>query len=97
MLREEQPAQGPELGRGPEVDVLFAARVAEHQVGVYIHQARHDEVPAGVDDLVLRAWLRCVGRGTDVSESPLLDHQGPVAPQLVIQAREQALATHELT
>jgi hypothetical protein len=47
LLREEHAAQGAELKRAVEVDVLLALRIAIGEMGVDVDQTGHDET-AGI-------------------------------------------------
>ena len=96
MLGEVQAAQRAKLGRGPEVDVLLAAGIAEYQVAVHIHQAGHQHLGAGVQHHIAGARRRRLGARTDKTETAVIDDHGLVEAVRMVQAGEQALAMDEL-
>ncbi len=92
MLGEEQTAQGAKLWGHVQIDVFFALGIAKHQMGMDIHQARHHEVFAGIDDLLTRRRLGRSRLRADIGEQAVLDHQTLALARGVFKASKQGLA-----
>ncbi|MNN04570.1 hypothetical protein D3C81_1173000 [compost metagenome] len=92
MLGEEHAAQRTELVAGPDINVFFALRVAEGQMGVHIHQARHDKVIASVQQGVSRLRLRREGGRADVRQQAVFHDKGLLLTGLQAGTVEQGLA-----
>jgi hypothetical protein len=92
MLGEEHAAQRAEFVAGPDIDIFFALRVAERQVGMHVHQTRHDKVIARVQNGVTRLWLRRQGRRADIRQQAVFHDQRLLLTGVQASAVEQGLA-----
>ncbi|MNY30281.1 hypothetical protein D3C86_1643790 [compost metagenome] len=75
MLSEEHATQRTEFVAGPDIDVFFALGVAEGQMGMHVHQTRHDKIIAGVHNGVSRLWLRRPGGRADIRQQAVFHDQ----------------------
>ena len=92
MLSEKHAAQRAEFVAGPDIDVFFALRVAEGQMGMHVHQTWHDKVIAGVHNAVTRLWLRRQGRRTDIRQQAVFHDQRLLLTGVQASTVEQGLA-----
>ncbi|MNE38556.1 hypothetical protein D3C80_1324600 [compost metagenome] len=94
MLRKKQTAQGTKFRRDVQVYVFLAFGIAEHQMGVDIHQPGHDEVSASVNHAFARQWLRSALARADMGEHTLFDDQHLVVASLVLKPSKERLAVN---